>query len=249
MVVDEASPLTRSSYHAREAAGCAHGEQQRRPARVGEALGLPSPRQQHCQRNCQHGQDQRIVGGKIGRFLRQRDGGSEQVAPRQPALRPVRQLAILTCMDSRFTAQGVMDLDSKTPMRTDAVFRIISMTKPIIATSILMLAEEGKLRPNVSHRLPLADYAKAMRLLVERKAILQRILPHNLGPLRYSEHIEKHGYWFCRNGWRNWEWTADSAYADLWPGWPLEEARTPGSIAGPGFPSLQRRLHRLRYPA
>jgi CubicO group peptidase (beta-lactamase class C family) len=44
------------------------------------------------------------------------------------------------------TAQGVMDLDSKTPMRTDAVFRIMSMTKPIIATSILMLAEEGKLR-------------------------------------------------------------------------------------------------------
>ena len=44
------------------------------------------------------------------------------------------------------TAQGVMDLDSKTPMRTDAVFRIMSMTKPIIATAILLLAEEGKLR-------------------------------------------------------------------------------------------------------
>jgi CubicO group peptidase (beta-lactamase class C family) len=44
------------------------------------------------------------------------------------------------------TAQGVMDLDSKVPMRTDAVFRIMSMTKPIIAVSILMLVEEGKLR-------------------------------------------------------------------------------------------------------
>ena len=32
-------------------------------------------------------------------------------------------------------------------------------------------AEAGKLRPNVSHRLPLEDYAKAMRLLIERKAI------------------------------------------------------------------------------
>jgi NADPH2:quinone reductase len=32
-------------------------------------------------------------------------------------------------------------------------------------------AEAGKIRPNVSHRLPLADYAKAMRLLMERKAI------------------------------------------------------------------------------
>jgi CubicO group peptidase (beta-lactamase class C family) len=45
-----------------------------------------------------------------------------------------------------FTAQGVMDLESKTPMRTDAVFRIMSMTKPIVAVSILMLVEEGKLR-------------------------------------------------------------------------------------------------------
>lgn len=32
-------------------------------------------------------------------------------------------------------------------------------------------AETGKVRPNISHRLPLEDYAKAMRLLIERKAI------------------------------------------------------------------------------
>jgi NADPH2:quinone reductase len=32
-------------------------------------------------------------------------------------------------------------------------------------------AEAGKIRPNVSHRLPLEEYAKAMRLLVDRKAI------------------------------------------------------------------------------
>jgi NADPH2:quinone reductase len=32
-------------------------------------------------------------------------------------------------------------------------------------------AEAGKVRPNISHRLPLEDYAKAMRLLVDRKAI------------------------------------------------------------------------------
>lgn len=36
---------------------------------------------------------------------------------------------------------------------------------------LLAWAEAGKLRPNVSHRLPLEDYAKAMRLLLERKAI------------------------------------------------------------------------------
>jgi NADPH2:quinone reductase len=37
--------------------------------------------------------------------------------------------------------------------------------------ALLDWAEAGKIRPNVSHRLPLQDYAKAMRLLIERKAI------------------------------------------------------------------------------
>jgi NADPH2:quinone reductase len=32
-------------------------------------------------------------------------------------------------------------------------------------------AEAGKIRPNISHRLPLEDFAKAMRLLTDRKAI------------------------------------------------------------------------------
>ena len=36
---------------------------------------------------------------------------------------------------------------------------------------LLAWAEAGKLRPNVSHRLPLEDCAKAMRLLIDRKAI------------------------------------------------------------------------------
>jgi NADPH2:quinone reductase len=36
---------------------------------------------------------------------------------------------------------------------------------------LLAWAEVGKIRPNVSHRLPLADVAQAMRLLTERKAI------------------------------------------------------------------------------
>jgi NADPH2:quinone reductase len=37
--------------------------------------------------------------------------------------------------------------------------------------ALLGWAEAGKIRPNVSHRLPLEDYAKAMRLLIDRKAI------------------------------------------------------------------------------
>src|SRR5437868_1320590 len=37
--------------------------------------------------------------------------------------------------------------------------------------ALLDWAEAGKLRPNISHRLPLEDYAKAMRLLIDRKAV------------------------------------------------------------------------------
>lgn len=37
--------------------------------------------------------------------------------------------------------------------------------------------------------------------------------------------IEHDGAWIARNGWKNSEWTADSAYPDLFPGMKLNEAR------------------------
>jgi NADPH2:quinone reductase len=37
--------------------------------------------------------------------------------------------------------------------------------------ALLQWAAAGKVRPHISHRLPLEDYAKAMRLLIDRKAI------------------------------------------------------------------------------
>ncbi len=43
-------------------------------------------------------------------------------------------------------AQGVMDLQSKRPMQPDSMFRLASMSKPVAAAAILMLAEEGKVR-------------------------------------------------------------------------------------------------------
>ena len=41
------------------------------------------------------------------------------------------------------SALGFSDLSSKTPMRTDQIFFIQSMTKPIISTAFMMLYEEG----------------------------------------------------------------------------------------------------------
>jgi len=43
-------------------------------------------------------------------------------------------------------AYGVANLETGTPVSTDSVFEIASVTKPFTATAIMMLAEEGKLK-------------------------------------------------------------------------------------------------------
>ena len=42
-------------------------------------------------------------------------------------------------------ATGFQDVESKTPMRENTIFRIASMTKPITSVAVMMLYEEGKL--------------------------------------------------------------------------------------------------------
>jgi CubicO group peptidase (beta-lactamase class C family) len=41
---------------------------------------------------------------------------------------------------------GLMDLETKKPMQKDAIFRIMSMTKPVVGVATLMLVEDGKVR-------------------------------------------------------------------------------------------------------
>lgn len=45
-----------------------------------------------------------------------------------------------------FEPHGLMDLEAKKPMTTDAIFRIASMTKPITGVAVMMMVEEGKIR-------------------------------------------------------------------------------------------------------
>jgi len=54
------------------------------------------------------------------------------------------------------SSQGVMDLDSKQPMTPANMFRIASMTKPVVGVAIMMMVEEGKLHLNdpVSRYIP-----------------------------------------------------------------------------------------------
>lgn len=72
-----------------------------------------------------------------------------------------------------FQAHGLMDLESKKPMTTDAIFRIASMTKPITGVAVMMMVEEGKLRLNdpVSRFIP---EFKEMKVAVPRDSIVPR---------------------------------------------------------------------------
>ena len=47
---------------------------------------------------------------------------------------------------AHFEAQGLMDVEAKTAMRKDAIFRMASMSKPVTGVAILMLVEDGKVR-------------------------------------------------------------------------------------------------------
>jgi CubicO group peptidase (beta-lactamase class C family) len=46
---------------------------------------------------------------------------------------------------AQVNAVGFQDEAAKTPMRRDSIFRIASMTKPIVSVAVLILIEEGKL--------------------------------------------------------------------------------------------------------
>lgn len=43
-----------------------------------------------------------------------------------------------------FESQGVADLETRRPMKNDAIFRLASMTKPITSIAAMMLLEEGR---------------------------------------------------------------------------------------------------------
>ena len=71
----------------------------------------------------------------------------------QPYIDDGRLAGVVTLVARRgklvhFEAQGVADLETKAPMRKDAIFRMASCSKPVTAVAVLMLMEEGKLRLN-----------------------------------------------------------------------------------------------------
>lgn len=60
---------------------------------------------------------------------------------------------------AQVTAMGLADIENKTPMKPDTMFGIMSMTKPITATALMILVDEGK----VSLDDPVEKYISAFR--------------------------------------------------------------------------------------
>ncbi len=45
---------------------------------------------------------------------------------------------------AHYEAYGYQDLENQVPIKTDTIFRIFSMTKPVVGTALMILHEEGK---------------------------------------------------------------------------------------------------------
>jgi CubicO group peptidase (beta-lactamase class C family) len=90
-----------------------------------------------------------------------------------------------------FEAAGAADLEQGTPMRTDTIFRIASMTKAVVSVGIMMLVEEGRvaLTDPVSKFIPafatttvLASEGGRVAVVPARRAITIRdLLTHTAG--------------------------------------------------------------------
>ena len=96
----------------------------------------------------------------------------------------------LTSVEGRiehFEAFGYKDLASERPMTKDAIFRIFSMTKPIVSVAVMQLVEQGK----VSLESPIVEYFpefKGLRVYQDGQYVeprepirLKHLLTHTAG--------------------------------------------------------------------
>lgn len=100
-------------------------------------------------------------------------------------------------------AFGFSDVEAKTPLRVDDIFRIMSMSKAITSVAVMMLYEEGRLRlddpvskylpsfknPNILAHLNLTDTTYSA-VPAKKEATLRQLLTHTAG-IPYSHPLYK----------------------------------------------------------
>ena len=90
-----------------------------------------------------------------------------------------------------FAALGRQDPASDAPMQADSIFRIYSMTKPIVSLAALMLVEQGRLQLSdpvaqwlpefAGQRVALAGASAGQLVPMQREATLHDLLRHTAG--------------------------------------------------------------------
>jgi CubicO group peptidase (beta-lactamase class C family) len=139
------------------------------------------------------------------------------VAPGQPAADPGKLAAIKPAME-KFVAShdiagavflvgrrdgvvyheavGHRDLAAQAPMQKDTLFRIASMTKPVTAIGIMILADEGKLSPDDDVAKHLPEFAGQMLAVPgqdvrkpARPVKLRDLLTHTSGLAAYPKEL------------------------------------------------------------
>ena len=80
-----------------------------------------------------------------------------------------------------FKAHGLMDVEEKRPMAEDAIFIMMSSTKPILGVAAMMMIEEGLIRPTdeVSRYIP---EFKDMQVAVLADPADEDISPYSVSP-------------------------------------------------------------------
>ena len=93
----------------------------------------------------------------------------------------------------QFGRYGMMDIDAGKPMQEDALFRLYSMTKPIVSVALMMLFEEGCVSLNDSLSQYIPEFSKTKvdtgSKLVEQDPVimLHHLLTHTAGLGYYGE--------------------------------------------------------------
>jgi hypothetical protein len=119
-----------------------------------------------------------------------------------------------------------------TPYYQRGQARLAGFGQHIGAAELVMLKQEPPGSP-VHSEVPYAFKAFALQQAADAGADLLLWCDASILPVRSLEplwkRIQHDGYWFSQAGWSNYEWTADSAYQDLFPvleNEPIETARS-----------------------
>ena len=99
-----------------------------------------------------------------------------------------------------YDTYGFSDINNKTPLTDESIFRIYSMTKPIVSVALMMLYEEGKflLTDPVSKYIPEFKNLKVQSTLLPNRILTSE--KWNIWPFNKINYVRKSKKYLLQNG-------------------------------------------------